>query len=971
MLDPLSHRSLDDWNTFYQGGTRLVKYLRFVGYNALMMSVLADGSTIYPSRLVEPTPRYDTGGFSSAGQDPQRKDVLELLLRLFDREGLMLVPGLDFASPLAELETIRRAGGEQATGLEWVGADGRTWLAANRPHQGLAPYYNTLDPRVQEAMLRVVRELATRYGKHESFGGVALQLSADGYAQLPGDDWGFDDRTIARFEQETGTRVPGSGAERFAQRAQYLTGEGHAAWVTWRASTMAEFHRRLRGEIVTARQGAKLYLAGGTMLESRQSQYRLRPTLPRRARLDEALAELGIRPQAYRGDSGIVLLRAQHLAPSSSPLAARAADLEINLAPEMDRLVANGRQTGSLFYHEPQKARLASFDIKSPFGAVNTYTWLVSQMSPSGDKNRQRFVHSLATLDAQEMFDGGWMLSLGQEEALGEIVSIFRQLPAQPFETVPGEIQPVTIRTLSLGRQSYVYLVNDSPWEASVSVALDLPAEARMEKIGQGRGVAAIVRSGAATSWKVNLRPYDLAAVRFTAPGVHVRNPQVVISEQVRDALQRRIDDLWARVAALGRPQPISVLENSGFEAAGDAERIPGWNTEIGTGGALVVDDQQHHGGGQALRLTSGGSPVSITSAPFDPPPTGRLAIEVWLRAAEGARQPALRISLEGQLRDGRFDPFGVIPAVGANAKQPGEWMRYSFPLDHLPVEGLTNLRVKFELASAGEVWIDDVQVFDLAFSEAERKALVQLLSLASLNLERGQISDCASCSTAIGRNSWWPTCRWHRPPWPSDRAPARRRVAAAGRHEEDGVGEFEGLLAEVATVEAPGASTRWPLQRTAAEQVEVEVVDRLAGVGSTVDDHAVAAVELQFGRQPRDDEQQVAQQRGVGFSYVAQRRDFLFGDDDHVRWRLRSNVVKRQAAIVLVDDAGGDLAVDDALEYGLFGHRMRFPFRQPDKPLATARGAFTCDSQAEPSSNLSSTTASSTSIMGISSKIG
>ena len=63
-LDPWSGRSLDDWWTFYQGGSRLVEYLHHTGYNGLMLAVLADGSTIYPSELVGPTPRYDTGASS-------------------------------------------------------------------------------------------------------------------------------------------------------------------------------------------------------------------------------------------------------------------------------------------------------------------------------------------------------------------------------------------------------------------------------------------------------------------------------------------------------------------------------------------------------------------------------------------------------------------------------------------------------------------------------------------------------------------------------------------------------------------------------------------------------------------------------------------------------------------------------------------------------------------------------------------
>ena len=130
-LDPWSGRSLDDWWTFYEGGTRLVEYLNHAGYNGLMLAVLADGSTIYPSTLLEPTPRYDTGAFFASAQDPVRKDVLEMLLRLFDREDLQLIPTVEFAAPLPELEAIRRAGGPDAEGIEWIGADGTAWCASS------------------------------------------------------------------------------------------------------------------------------------------------------------------------------------------------------------------------------------------------------------------------------------------------------------------------------------------------------------------------------------------------------------------------------------------------------------------------------------------------------------------------------------------------------------------------------------------------------------------------------------------------------------------------------------------------------------------------------------------------------------------------------------------------------------------------------------------------------------------------
>jgi hypothetical protein len=740
-LDAASHRCLDDWNTIYQGGTRLTKYLKYVGYTGLMMSAFADGSTIYPSRLVEPTPRYDTGVFFSSGQDPVRKDALELLFRLFDREDLTLIPALSFASPLPELEVLKRVGGPEAVGIEWIGPDGAPWLANRTPRQGLAPYYNILHERVQEAMLRVARELL-RYGDHASFGGLGLQLSPEGYAQLPGEAWGFDDHTIARFEREMHVQVPGSGRERFAARAKYLAGPGHEAWIQWRAGVVSAFHVRLERELVARRPNAKLYLAGGNMLENGHTQARLRPALLKRAKLDDALVELGLRAPTYREHQSIVLLRPQHLRPTAGPLAAQAAELETNLAPEMDRLFASSLETGSVFFHEPQKARITSFDAKSPFGAANTYTWLVSQMSPAGERNRRRFIHSLATLDSQAMFDGGWLLSLGQEESLKEVLSVYRQLPMAHFETVSAEFQP-TIRTLTLENKTYIYAVNDSPWELAVSLNLDLPREATMEGLGDSRGMGPLVRRGSETNWKLTLRPFDLVAARFSVPNVRVRNPSVTIPEYVRQSLERRIKDLSARVGALTNPQPLAVLENPSFEAPPMGETIPGWTANVGMGGSVALDPQHNKGGGQSIRLISRGQPTTVTSAPFRPTTTGRIAIDLFVRTL-GDAPPRIRVGLEAPLREGRFDQFGLLPAVATPAAAAGQWVRYNFPVEDVPTEGLGEMSVRLELLSAGEVWIDDVQVYDLSFSDAERRELLKLITLASVKLKAGQLADCA-----------------------------------------------------------------------------------------------------------------------------------------------------------------------------------------------------------------------------------
>ena len=88
-----------------RGATRLVEYLQYVGYNGLVMTVLADGSTIYPSQLLQPTPRYDTGAlFRFWARIRVARMSSELLFRLCDREGLQLIPALQFAAPLPALE---------------------------------------------------------------------------------------------------------------------------------------------------------------------------------------------------------------------------------------------------------------------------------------------------------------------------------------------------------------------------------------------------------------------------------------------------------------------------------------------------------------------------------------------------------------------------------------------------------------------------------------------------------------------------------------------------------------------------------------------------------------------------------------------------------------------------------------------------------------------------------------------------
>jgi hypothetical protein len=63
--------------------------------------------------------------------------------------------------------------------------------------------------------------------------------------------------------------------------------------------------------------------------------------------------------------------------------------------------------------------------------------------------------------------------------------------------------------------------------------------------------------------------------------------------------------------------------------------------------------------------------------------------------------------------------------------------------VDDLPIEGLTELRIGFDLMSEGQVWIDHVQVYDTWFQQSEQRELLRSIALAYSHQTNGQVSDC------------------------------------------------------------------------------------------------------------------------------------------------------------------------------------------------------------------------------------
>ena len=762
-VDPITGRCLCDWQTFLDAGRRMTETLGHSGFNAAVITVACEGSAIYPSQLLQPTPKHDNGLFFESGQDPLRKDVLELLFRLCDRAGIQLIPAVQFAAPLSELETQRLAGGTDAVGLEPLGPDGRTWLERNGARRGMGVYYNALDPSVQAAMTAVVAELAERYGHHASFGGVSVQLGAESFALLPDETCSVDPATFEQFTISAGLEVPESAKRSLAARGEFLHGAGEEAWLAWRAERITTLYRRMREAVGGQRRSAQLYLATGDLLAGRQVQLALRPALPPKADPDVVLRLMGL-DLAQLAGAGVVVPRPQRIVPA--PLPIRDLHQHWNQSKALDAVFSSGTPRAALHLLEPAPLRLPEFDAVSPFGPAKTHTWLVSQIPPAGETYRQRFAWSLARLDASVICDGGWLLPLGQEAELRPLAEVYRRLPAEAFSDVPpkvggGAASEVAVRTLQRGGKTIFYAVNAAPWPVELTLEFSSPETVRVLPYAVERP-AKLEQPGPHGSWTATLEPYDLVGGEFDTQRVTFAGYEAVPPVDAADHLRDQVRAVRLRANSLRSPIPAKVLDNPSFESAAEPPTIPGWVHAQGPGIQVEVRRGAGHRSPSALRVVSmaeedGGAPVVwVRSNPFPAPTSGRLSLQARVRTNDPTRQPKLRLAVEGKL-DGRVKYWkaNVGASEDGQAVQPltVEWSAFRFPVIDLPQSGLTDLRVGFDLMGEGEVWIDEVQVFDLWFEENERDELLKSIATADLQASSGNLIECQEYLA-----SYWPS---------------------------------------------------------------------------------------------------------------------------------------------------------------------------------------------------------------------
>ena len=834
----------ENWNTVYTGIERLSDYLRVRKYDTLLLSVYADGSTLYPSSQVRPTPKYDSGIFLTRGEDPVRKDILELVARKFQRDSLSLVPLLTFNAPLPALEehwqSVVASQNETAIrsleGIRPLGPEGRLYIDSRRTSQGTGPYYNLLHPTVQDAMLAVITELTARYGRHRSLTGLAMELSTGGYAQLPDDIYyGMDDVTIGRFVQESdivaelekNPQIPlqaflsAAGPERYRYRAQFIKDYCQVQWIVWRSQAVGRFYQRVRDTLRQYRPDFRLYLVGTKMFDGTQSQRLLSPGPSSETALREALLTIGFDPLHYAGDTGIALLRPGQLA-SISPLNEQQESCLLDSAESMALFGIDSVTTGVSFYHLPNTRNLPDFDRRSPFQP--TVTQIATRALPFAAENRRRFAHQLAAADTFFFFDGGERIPFGQEESLDDWISVFQKLPPVAFHTVVPPVpekkektafaeqetaslttDPVVMRSRVVNGEYWGYFVNDAPFHTNVRLAMKVQPGTKFTVYSGGYAANEPRSLGDSVEWSVALRPFDLIAMKLTDPKASVLQLEVSRPEEIcgtdgtlakevnryidrlllaRDGLTMEItngnfesplpgekpdpykipepvkEEKRGRLNLIKNPfghgdskeskettaseKPVSTAASSSPQnrmiLSAEGESVPGWR-QFGDSSFMVMIDQNiRREGLRSLCLESTGEPGGLISRPLDYKGTGRLCLQASFGVRADAVSLPLRLCLTGRYQGAAWQrqvQVGDALLARARQNQPEptavsvdrnvRWIDDIVIFDHLPSSGLEELSLRIDILGAGTVWIDNLRLYKMAFSEQEQRELTVL----------------------------------------------------------------------------------------------------------------------------------------------------------------------------------------------------------------------------------------------------
>ncbi len=747
MIDQELEQPLDDWVTFYQGGQRLIEYLQTHQYDGVVLAATSDGSSLFPSARLQPTPRWDNGIFFATGQDPIRKDVLEMLMRLFDRANLELVPALTFSGPIPELEISAHRQEQSAPYLR----DYRQQMA---PRSLELPWYDPLAPRTQTEIRAVVDELVERYRQHSSFGGVGLIGRGDTSIVLSGRRWGFEPEVMRQFLNAHQLPIPQSdvaGNLDWQPTIQsVLLGSHRQEWANWRSQQLTDFLTQLADSLQRTDLQLPLVIASIDLLRTSELDTLLAPSLHWPPNPETLWNEVGWNSDLWQHPQ-LVLLNGHRISPTES-IAQRRTELAWNQAND-SRETAAWSTGAELFIHRPEWAHFQALESANLFGGQSMPLWRLQPLAPLGQLNRQRFAEKLWSRDTRLFVDGGWLPPSGQEESLVDFWKVFKQLPNLEFTAIShplGRKAPIAVRQLEADGQRFGYVVNRSPWPTQIELQLSAPEWTRIQSL---HASTPIKPGRTANSILLTIEPFGLWGWQAPATAPYVTSWTFETDAQAVEVLRKNLLRLQTKLFQSNRPLPLPGLVDSDFQSSDPLEKS--WTFDAALANQIQrlsespsrtdASTPSHNLSSteQVLRMTSAGEVLWIRSQPLAVPETGRLSISVWLRTEQPEQPPPLRIAVESDADQSRhyyrFGTVGGLAPQDAASQIESQWKQFVVHFDDLPLQGIDRVRIGFDLMGAGQVDFDRIEVFDRWLDSNDTKALAQLLATSAACLESSQ----------------------------------------------------------------------------------------------------------------------------------------------------------------------------------------------------------------------------------------
>lgn len=743
--DPVNQRNLESWSTCQEAVQHLMQYIHQVKFNAVVLNVVADGAALFPSTKLLPTARYDTGIYFSDSRQTEIKDWLELLMLHMDRADAKLILSMSIDGPLPGLNRFDSPNNPSAIhqinieGLRKDELNSQTWRWK---------HYNPLCPQVQSELEQVVREVVNRYGRHPSFGGIALELTPSSHFIFAGDRWGYDQSNLEKFEAATGaklpTRVSASNPSSIERSTQAMQGVVQLSYLNWRASELAKFYSQLAGVVSQANPSSKLYLNPLSLRQAipEEDNFLNPATVARDSKL--LLLGYGIDPDLL-AKSDVTLLQGQIERPLRTEIGSTSLKQEWQQATEeastnqvQQPNVAAAILQQPLGFSIPEAQLLLgqsaqnSSSLRSP-----TTSWCYPNVSSIGIAARRSLIEQLYRGDCTLLTYGGWTPVQGALTDLSVLNQTLQELPEVTMSNLPIDNGNTNVRARQtrLGDSTYFQFINAASWTEVVT--LDMVTSAGADAVHvlggrqlmlEGQPVGFVNSSSDSKVWQFEIPPYDLVAIRVDDPQFRLNSLIHAPTGSIVDELARKLDAMELRIAQATDPgnTPHLGLTGGDFEQWTDDNRPVGWTVSSLPQVAISREAALPHSGRSCLQMENRNlAQVSawIQSESIRIPPSGRLQVDAWVRTSPANQQPIkLRLSVIGRTHQNqKFHRW--IDVGGASAPIASDWGRQPIRLylPDLPSDDLAELHVAVDLVGPGKVWLDDIQVVEQYLSPEER----------------------------------------------------------------------------------------------------------------------------------------------------------------------------------------------------------------------------------------------------------